>query len=138
MTEKITTLEQYYKKFPYPVELLQSQKMARERNKTYLEELNSRDPWLAQNLYPNTYGEMKKAREEIARSPDEKTKVDETARLKSEAEIRETSEQLRKAKENYVEKGYKAVTSRLGAIANAIGFNSQTAEEMYPSPYNKQ
>ena len=58
MTEKITTLEQYYSRFPYPVELLQSQKMARERNKTYLEELNSRDPWLAKNIYNKKFDDL--------------------------------------------------------------------------------
>ena len=58
MTKRITTLEEYYKKFPYPLDILISQQEARERNKTYLEELNSSNPWLAKNIYNKTFDDL--------------------------------------------------------------------------------
>ncbi len=82
MTERITTLEDYYKRFPYPRDILDNQKLARENQKSYLDALSKNNPWLAQNIYNKTPS----AGSTVHSTVDEDTRVKEIKRLAEELE----------------------------------------------------
>jgi hypothetical protein len=52
------TLEDYYGKFPYPIDIINRQNDQRTRNAIYLEELNRTNPWLVKNIYNRKYDDL--------------------------------------------------------------------------------